>query len=169
MIPNTMFPTLHIAKALDVAVKRKVNARDGVLMTLSMGGVKLGTSLQAPCGGPDETSIPAAHMANFVRAFRDKGYKSKHEDDPEIRRLIPNPSDELRLLGICADITNEGITLKAMKRRAKTHIMWVCRDSKPGEYFEFKGPCTEDMRQAVKVSNPAQTILFFINDDIADL
>lgn len=169
MLPNTMFPTLHIGKALDVVVKRKANAREGVLMTLSMGGIKLGTSLEAPCGGPDETNISAAKMADFVRAFHDKGYKSKHENDPEIRRLIPNPSDELRLLGICADITNESITLKAMKRRAKTHIMWVCRDCEPGQYFEFKAPFSEDMRQAVKTANPAQTILFFINDDIAGL
>ena len=169
MLPNTMFPTLRIAKALDVAVKRKLNTRDGDLMTVSMGGVKLGTSLQLPCGGPDETKIPEADMAAFVSAFREKGYKNKHEDDPQIRSLIPNPSNELLLLSICADITNEGITLKSLKRRAKTHVIWVCRDCKPGEYFEFKAPFTEDMRQAIKTANPAQTILFFVNDDIADL
>lgn len=164
MLPKTMFPTLRIAKALDVKVK-VVKLSDRENRVLSIRGRTIGSVVTFPHGAPSDVEVAAGDCATFAKAFRDLGYSNPQE------HLVPEPfrTAEMYVQSISTDILNEVKTLKAIKRRAKTHTIWVCRDCKPGEYFDFKAPFCEEMRQATKVANPAQTILFFVNDDIADL
>jgi hypothetical protein len=163
MFAQTMFPTLRMAQTLNLVVKRSVDKSRNDVLKISLGGKLLGTVVDIPCVGVESNSVSMEDRASFVKAFRELGYKNKHE------HLIENPEDELVMLSVCADFHNEGVTLKEMKRKAKTKCLWVTTDCVDGQFWEIKGAFDQDMKQAIIVANPAQTITFFINEDIADL
>lgn len=164
MLPTTFFPTLRMARAVHADLKLEELSGQARLH-ISQGGRAIGYVADYPAGVPSQAEIAAGDLARFVGAFVNNGYTNPSLDPvPEHLR-----TNEVVVQRICADLLGERAILKSMKRRAKTHAIWVSREAQPGAYQKFKGAFSEDLKQAIKMSNPAQTILFFINDDIADL
>ena len=161
---TTMFPTLHMAKALGVVVTRKMEPDGGDTMTIKVGGKKIGSVYHLPYGAGEDFHIGSDAIAELVKGFLAHGYQNTH---PE---LFPNPTNELWLLSICAAVINEGIDLKSIKRKAKKNIMFVMEGAEDGHYIEVTAPFTPEMKARVIKQNPPDTrIAYFINDDIADL
>lgn len=166
MTPTTFFPNLRIARDLKISLKKeKVVGGYSCSFKYSVrfDGRHLGNiSQDLPSTGID-TTISLEDCGLLVDALKEKGASA--ED------LAKYPYLPIDAVASCmlVDILREEESLQKMKRRAKTKILWVCRDSKPTEYYEFKAPFSEDMKQAIIVANPAQTIAYFINEDIADL
>lgn len=159
---SKLFPTLRMAHTLNVAVSRKINVEGYPVTTVKVAGKKIGTTVEYPHA--DVVEIPAPAVAEFVKGFRDLGYKNTH---PE---LFPNPTDELTLLSICAALLKEGIRLKPIKRRCKTNIIFVMKGADPNDCIEVTAPFTPEMKaRVIRQNPPGTTIDYFVNDDIADL
>lgn len=164
MLPTTLFPTIRIAKAVNFTVMRK-SLSDRDRTTVSFNGQVIGSVIDYPHGAPSDVEVDPAQCEALVTAFLEKGYTDPHE------HLVPAElRTKIYLQSICNALFQEESLLKTVKRQAKTQALWVCSDCKPGEYWKIKWPTfDENARQAIKVANPAQTVLFFVNDDIADL
>lgn len=164
MLPTTLFPTIRIAKAVNLKVMRK-SLSDRDRTTVSFNGQVIGAVIDYPHGAQSDVEVDPAQCEALVTAFRERGYA-----DPQEHLVPTGLRTQVYLQSICNALLQEESLLKTVKRQAKTRALWVCSDCRPGEYWNIKWPIfDENARQSIKVANPAQTVLFFVNDDIADL
>lgn len=164
MFPSTLFPAIRAAMAINATVKH-VRLSDRDHLVVSLNGKVVGKVVEYPHGAASDVEVGQAHCDAISAAFRAQGFSDPHEN------LIPlELRGKVDLQVFCRQLIQEQGLFKTVKRQAKTQILWVCRDCKPGEYWKIKYPAfDENARQAIKTANCAQTILFFVNDDIADL
>lgn len=166
MSNTTFFPNLRIARDLKITThKKKVvgGYKESFCYGVSLDGRDLGNvSQDRACTGID-TTISEADTKLLVDALIAKGAFAD--------RVAEFGQLGIYLFAGCmiGEIIREEESLAKMKRRAKNHTLWVLYNSKPNEYFELKSAFNQDFKQAVIMANPAQTIAYFINEDIASL
>jgi hypothetical protein len=166
MTNTTFFPNLRIARDLKITThKKKVvgGYKESFCYGVSFDGRDLGNvSQDLACTGID-TTISEADTKLLIDALIAKGAFAE--------RVAEFGQFDIYLFAgpMIGELIREEESLEKMKRRAKNHTLWVLYNSKPNEYFELKSVFSEDVKQAVKMANPAQTIAYFINEDIADL
>jgi hypothetical protein len=166
MSKTTFFPNLRIARDLKISLKKeKVEGGYSCSYKYSVrfDGRLLGNISQDLPSTGVQTSISLEDCQVLVDALKAKG--ASPEAMAEFHFL---PADAM-VSGLLSTILGEEESLQKMKRRAKTKILWVTHDAKPGDFMEMKHLFSEYGKRSIIAAYPENTIAFFINDDIADL
>lgn len=168
---KTLFPCLHAAKAVNLALKKVVITKNlGMSCDVYLAGEKLGAYVDRADGGAGHFYLTHETRAKLVKVTREHNLPTLPplpKDDP---LYVPSGpmNDEEFIDSVVVNLMFETHELKAAKRNCKTKVLVVFTDSAPGEYAAFKLPFNEDSKKTA-ISKFGDRIAFFVNEDILTL